>query len=111
RELLRSLIGRKLRLHPAAVPERLGLAAQEQIVVTSLRARPRAIEELQRAGVLDGERLQRLIYVLALTQQLDYGQQLAPLDANLQRVSRPPLGSASSLLPPAARSSLPPAGA
>lgn len=98
-ELLRSLIGRKLRLHPAATPERLGLASQEQFVVTALRARPRAVEELQRAGLIDSERLQRLIYVLALTHQLDHGQQLATVDANLQRTSRPPLGSRS--LPPA----------
>jgi tetratricopeptide (TPR) repeat protein len=112
-ELLRSLPGRKLRLHSAAAPERLGLTAQEQIVVTALRTRPRAIEDLQRAGLLEGERLQRLMYGLALTQQLDHGQRLLPLDgaANLQRTSRPPLGSSSLLPPGGARSSLPPAAA
>lgn len=109
-ELLRSLIGRKLRLHPAATPERLGLSSQEQFVITALRARPRAIEELQRAGLIDGERLQRLIYALALTHQLDHGQQVATVDANLQRTSRPPLGSQPALARSGARS-LPPAGA
>jgi tetratricopeptide (TPR) repeat protein len=109
-ELLRSLTGRKLRLHAAAAPERLGLAEQEQMVVNALRTRPRAPEELQRAGLLESERLQRLMYALALTQQLDYGQQLLPLDAaaNLQRSSRPPLGSQPSLLPSSGRASLPP---
>jgi tetratricopeptide (TPR) repeat protein len=109
KEFLTSLTGRKLRLHPACAPERLGLSQQEQIVVNALRTRPRAIEELLRAGLLDGERLQRLMYTLALTQQIEQGPQLLPLDAaaNLRRSSRPPLGSYASLPPPRPASASP----
>jgi tetratricopeptide (TPR) repeat protein len=109
KELLTSLAGRKLRLHPAAAPERLGLSQQEQIVVNALRTRPRAIEELLRAGLLEGAALQRLMYTLALTQQIEQGPHALPVDAsaNLTRTSRPPLGSYASQ-PPAGRASAAP---
>lgn len=109
KEFLASLTGRKLRLHPVSAPERLGLAQQEQLVVNALRTRPRAIEELLRAGLLDGERLQRLMYTLALTQQIEQGPQVLPLDAaaNLKRSSRPPLGSYGSQPPPGRPSAAP----
>jgi tetratricopeptide (TPR) repeat protein len=108
-ESLASLGGRKLRLHPASAPERLGLSQQERMVVNALRTRPRAIEELLRAALLDGERLQRLMYTLALTRQIEQGPLALPLDAaaNLRRTSRPPLGSYASQ-PPQGRASLAP---
>jgi tetratricopeptide (TPR) repeat protein len=99
--LIISLSGRKLRLHAAAAPERLGLIVQEQMVVNALRTRPRALEELLRTGLLESSRLQRLVLALALTHQLDYGQRELPLDAgaNVTRASRPPFGSQPSLAP------------
>jgi tetratricopeptide (TPR) repeat protein len=113
KDVLASLSGRKLRLHPASAPERLGFSQPEQIVVNALRTRPRALEELLRAALLDGESLQRLMYALLLTHQLDHGQQGLPLDArsNLARSSRPPRGSQPSSAPLGSRSSLPPAAA
>ena len=108
---LAELAGGRLRLHPASAPERLALSQPEQIVVNALRTRPRALDDLLRAALLDGERLQRLMYALALTHQLDQGPRVHPLDAaaNLGRSSRPPLGSYASLPPPASRSAVPPA--
>ncbi|MEO8182198.1 MAG: DUF4388 domain-containing protein [Deltaproteobacteria bacterium] len=108
-ELLTSLAGRMLRLHPAAAPERLGLSQQEQIVVNALRTRPRGIAELLRAGLLEGAALQRLMYTLALTQQIEQGPQALPLDAgaNLRRTSRSPLGSYASRPPRGRASSAP----
>jgi tetratricopeptide (TPR) repeat protein len=109
KELLTSLAGRMLRLHPAAAPERLGLSQQEQIVVNALRTRPRGIEELLRAGLLEGGALQRLMYTLALTKQIEQGPQALPLDAgaNLRRTSHPPLGRYASR-PPLGRASVAP---
>jgi tetratricopeptide (TPR) repeat protein len=106
-----ALSGRKLRLHPASAPERLGLTQQEQIVVNALRTRPRALDELLRAALLDGEKLQRLMYALVLTQQIEQGPGARPLDvgSNLSRSSRAPLGSYASLPLPGTRRSIAPA--
>lgn len=108
---LTALTGRKLRLYAAAVPERLGLSESEQLVINALRTRPRAIEELLRAALLDGDRLKRLMYTLTRTQQLDQGPSLAPPGARTLppaagRVSTPPArasgrpSAAASLRPP-----------
>ena len=108
---LTALTGRKLRLHAAAVPEQLGLSASEQLVINALRTRPRAIEELLRAALLDGDKLKRLIYALTRTQQIDQGPSLAPPGARTLppmagRVSTPP--ARASARPSAAQSLRPP---
>jgi tetratricopeptide (TPR) repeat protein len=95
---LSALTGRKLRLYPSSAPERLGLSESEQLVINALRTRPRAIEELLRAALLDGEKLKRLMYALTRTHQIDLGPSLAPPE----RASLPPArpSGAQSLRPP-----------
>jgi tetratricopeptide (TPR) repeat protein len=103
---LTALTGRKLRLYAAAVPERLALSESEQLVINALRTRPRAIEELLRAALLDGEKLKRLMYTLTRTHQIDQGPSLPPPGARTQ----PPPG-ARTRPPTAGRVSAPPARA
>jgi tetratricopeptide (TPR) repeat protein len=117
---LTSLTGRKLRLYAAAAPERLGLSESEQLVINALRTRPRAIEELLRAALLDGDKLKRLMYALTRTQQIDQGPSLSPpgartlpptpsfpaRGAGVGRVSTPPVRASG--LPSAAPSLRPP---
>jgi tetratricopeptide (TPR) repeat protein len=50
------------------------------MVVTALRTRPRSLGDLLQAGLSDPDRVQRLIYALALTHHLDQGQGHPPLD-------------------------------
>jgi tetratricopeptide (TPR) repeat protein len=105
---LTALTGRKLRLYAGSAPERLGLSESEQLVINALRTRPRALEELLRAALLDGERLKRLMYALTRTHQIDQGPSLAPPVTRSQRppqrVSAPP----NRVSAPPQRSSTPP---
>jgi len=68
-----------LRIHKDSVLEKFGFDSAERALVDVLRARPYSIAELSQLSVLPDNTLHNLVYVLALTRQLDLGNQLRPL--------------------------------
>jgi tetratricopeptide (TPR) repeat protein len=71
RALLSGLQSQPLRLTASAQPDRLGLNAAERALVQGLRARTESLPLLLRRATLDPDRLERLIYVLVLTGQIE----------------------------------------
>ena len=63
----------------------------EQAVVDVLRAKPQTIAELGARGLLPPERLERLLYVLAVLRQLDNGTPARPLGVVAQRSTPAPI--------------------
>lgn len=73
-----SLGDRKLRMRFEAPVARYRLEKDEMAVVNVLRAKPQSAAELLNCGLGTDERVQRIVYALCGTRQLDLGAELAP---------------------------------
>lgn len=73
RETLERLGGRRLRLHPAATPERFGLSPLEKRVLDTARELELAYAELLDAEVAPRDVIDPLLYALGITRHLDVG--------------------------------------
>ncbi len=72
-----------LRLHPDAMIERFCFTDEEACVVTTLLMDRPSFVDLLASGVADAEVVCRVVYALLLTRQIDLGQQLPPLGAEV----------------------------
>ncbi|MFO7177641.1 MAG: DnaJ domain-containing protein [Pseudomonadota bacterium] len=72
-DLVERLGDRVLRLHPDAPILRFHFARGEQAVIEVLRAKPQPFSELRGRELVPDDRLNRLVYMLAITRQLDLG--------------------------------------
>ncbi len=77
--VLARLGDRPLRLHVEAPIMRFHFGRAEQPVLDVLRAKPQPLAELLARELLQRERVLRLIYVLAITRQLELATDMTPL--------------------------------
>jgi curved DNA-binding protein CbpA len=87
-EVVARLGGGVLRFRNDAPLARFRFDRSEQAVVDVLRARPQSAAELGARGLLPPERLERLLYALAVLRQLDNGTPARPLGL-VSRTSSP----------------------
>lgn len=76
-----------LSLHPRAPAWRLGLEGAELMALECMQDQPTTVDELLGAEIIDAASLGRLIYVLAITRQLDMGPGVMPVAADEPRDS------------------------
>ncbi len=94
-EVLNRVGSRVLRLHADAPVLRFHFGRNEQAVIEVLRAKPQPLSELEARDLVESARLAELVYMLAVTRQLELGQpELMPLGS-----SEPPSSSKISALP------------
>jgi curved DNA-binding protein CbpA len=94
-EVIGRIGGRVLRLHSDAPVLRFHFGRNEQAVIEVLRAKPQPFSELEARDLVEPARLAELVYMLAVTRQLELGQpDLLPLGS-----SEPPSSSKVSALP------------
>lgn len=94
RYVLASLGDRPLRLHHEAPVQRFYFGPRERAVIDVLRAKPQPVSELRARELVEPELLDRLLYALAITRQLQNpDSQLGPLGVDeAPSSSRIPLG-------------------
>jgi len=94
-EVIERIGVRVLRLHADAPVLRFHFGRNEQAVIEVLRAKPQPYAELEARDLVEPDRLAELVYMLAVTRQLELGQpDLLPLGS-----SEPPSSSKVSALP------------
>ncbi len=68
-----------MKLHPQSRVGRFGFAPEDRAVTDVLRVRPHRLDELLASGLLPRDRLELVLYVLALSRHLDFGHNAFPL--------------------------------
>ena len=74
------IAGHPLRFHPMAKPQSFGFDRQQLEVVDVLRKKPQTLDALNRRGLVSPQTLERMVYTLTITRQLDFGRELSPID-------------------------------
>jgi curved DNA-binding protein CbpA len=89
-----------LRFHPTAPIGQFRLRAEERAAVDLIRAKAQSITALSRSGVGSPDLIEKLVYCLYLTRQLDVGQPGEPVGAKTRASGRNVLTSGPPSAPP-----------